>query len=97
MPKKKLAQTYTPDTPTSSREVTLNLWAALGIVGAAVLTSVVGTAFTFASIANTDHFLLKSTVDAVEEIRNQYVTREQFSELREDVKYIRSRLDQGKQ
>lgn len=58
------------------KEITINVWAALGIIGGAILVSIVGTAFAAASAANSDHFLLQSTATAVSEIKtnqSQYV------------------------
>lgn len=55
------------------REFTINIWSALGILGAAILVSVVGTAFAIGGTLNSDHFVLQSTAQAVTEIKSDYV------------------------
>lgn len=61
-----------------NKSVTINIWTAMGILGGAVLVSIVGTAFTIASTANSDHFLLQSTATAVTEIKSSYVNKDVY-------------------
>lgn len=72
------AQNVPPPMPLQQapKEITVNLWTALGIISAAVLVSIVGTAFAIGGTLNSDHFILQSTAQAVTEIKenqSQYV------------------------
>lgn len=51
---------------------------AIAILAGAVLTSIVGTAFTVFRILNTDHFVLANTVEDVETLKNTTVNKEVY-------------------
>lgn len=93
MPKKKIAPDYTP-MPHQGREITINLWAAFGIVATAVLTGGVSVAFGLVTTANSDHFLLERTVSAVEEIKSDYVREDVFGEVIKRLDRIERKLDE---
>ena len=62
-----------------SKTVTVSIWTVVGVLGSAVLVSIVGTAFTIAATANSDHFLLQSTATAVTEIKSSYVDKDVYA------------------
>lgn len=67
--------------PPITKSLTINIWAALGILGSAILSSIVITAFTMARSLNSDHFLLQSTAEAVSEIKtnqDKYVSKDVY-------------------
>lgn len=63
----------------NTKQLTINIWAALGILGSAILVSIVTTAFTVGRTVNSDHFLLQSTADAVVEIKASYVNKDVYN------------------
>ena len=72
-----------------TKSFTINIYAALAILGGAILTTAVVTAFGVASTLNTDHFLLQSTATAVAEFKTSYVRTDVYSS---DQKYISDTL-----
>ncbi len=65
-------------TSVSPKQFTINIWTAFGILGGAILVSIVGTAFTIGRTLNTDHFTLESTAAAVAEIKASYVNKDVY-------------------
>lgn len=68
-------QVPTPNT----KSLTIDLWAALGIVGGAILVSIVSTAFIVGRTINSDHFLTQSTAAAVDQIQTNYVRSDVYA------------------
>lgn len=83
------AQVVQPATKT----VAISLWTAMGVLGASILGTMVVTAFAIGSNLNTDHFLLQSTVTAVDELRDNTVRQDVFTQtitpLKEDINEIK--------
>jgi len=77
--KKNQSTGYIPDTQIYERRVIeIGFWKATSILAGAILVSIVGTAFTLGSILNSDHFLLASTVDRVDEIETVMVRKDVY-------------------
>lgn len=66
------------ETAPNTKTLTVSIWTALGILGSAILVSVVGTAFAVAGTANSDHFLLQSTALAVTELKLTTVSKDVY-------------------
>lgn len=83
---------------------TISLQKALAIVVGAVLTSVVGTAFTVGSILNSDHFTTLANAREIEVLTtnkmdkavyeaNQVALKEDLTEMKTDIKAIKTSLN----
>lgn len=76
--KKTHHQSYASDMPTNERKpaITIDLWKAISIVAAAILTTFVATAFGAFRVLNTDHFVLAATVNDVAELKKNTVSKD---------------------
>lgn len=72
----------------------ISFWKASAIIGGAILVSVVGTAFTVISIANTDHFTLVGLGHRVNALESESVRKdvltEQLAPMRDDIVEIKT-------
>lgn len=76
------------DSPNNTKSLTINLWAALGILGSAILVSIVATAFTVGRTLNSDHFLTNANASAIEEIKGTYVRSDVYAANQQEIKAI---------
>lgn len=101
MPKKNTTDQYIPDT--QGRTLTVDLWKALGVLGTAVLVSIVGTAFAVGGMLNSDHFLLAGAVKDIQALEVTSVKQDvyalqqsfivsQLEEIKKELGEIKSRL-----
>lgn len=65
--------------PNNTKSLTVNLWAALGILSSAILVSIVTTAFTVGRTLNSDHFIVQSSASAITEIKSTYVRSDVYT------------------
>lgn len=67
-------------------EITINK--ALAIVTGAILTGLVGGAFTIASVLNTDHFITISNANDIQIIKENYANKGDILEIKRSVDYL---------
>lgn len=83
---------------------TISLQKAMAIIVGAILTSVVGTAFTVGSILNSDHFTTMANAKEIEILTNNKIDRsvyeanqvalkEDITEMMADIKVIKTSLN----
>lgn len=93
VPNETPVQVLQPNTKT----LTINIWAALAVLGTSILVSMVGTAFAAGRTFNNDHFLLQSTATAVTDLKNDTVKKDVYEanqdSLTSSLRTISNRLD----
>lgn len=58
--------------------ITISFQKAMAIVAGAILTSIVGTVFTTASVLNSDHFAIINNTEAIGELKVNCVTKDKY-------------------
>ena len=91
--KKNKAERYTQDMQTNEKTVHISFYKAIAILGGAVISAVVGTAFTIANTGVSDHFILVRAVDDIEVLKTNTVSRGELipriETLESDIKDIK--------
>jgi len=75
MSKKNKAERYTQDMQANEKTVHISFYKAIAILAGAVISAVVGTAFTLANTGVSDHFILVRAVDDIEAVKAIVVPR----------------------